>query len=333
MENPGTWHEKAHVATQGIKFECQRCKKCCKLAVILSYWDIENIRRFDKSSASPIITTFNPNYNKHGEVFALLHMGSSEEFGKVGQCAYLNGNMCRVYPSRPFTCITYPFSVELKKKMKDKRKLPKHAPTFMDANTSRSFVVVFDPDCPGIGKGNEVNLQEIASLEFTNISNFIKTYSTELQTKIPELICNKEDSEAMAKYAEELKVISYSFKLKPFASEENELNLYVHFGFNPADVNEQEARQLVEATTAIWKQSYPKTQGVFVNYVISKEGEMPQKMLPVYIGLRHIKENIDGVELVKTFRLLYNLDEARTVTGTSVVALRVKLENGKWSSP
>lgn len=332
MENIGTWHEKAHVATEGIRFQCQRCSKCCKLAVILSYRDVEEIRKLDKNSESPIIKTYNPKYNKHGEVFSLLHMGSGEELGTIGYCAYLKRKECRAYAGRPITCKTYPFSVILKKKMKDKHKLPRHAPTFIDTYTSRSFVVVFDPDCPGIGKGEEVNLEAIASLEFTGISNFVETYSKGLKDKIPELLCSKEDCEAMAKYEEGLEVISYSFTFKPILSENTEFTLYTHFGFNPDDIKEAEAKELVDWTVTVWQQNYTKAQGVFVNYIFSKAGEMPQKVLPVYVGLQPIKPDIKGIELMNVFRLMYNLDEVRTKSKTSAVAIRVRLDNGKWST-
>ena len=273
------------MATKGIKFECQRCCKCCQWEVMLSYSDIENIKKNDKKMMWAIIPTTSPRYPQHEEIYSIMHTSDPNEKGGKSHCGFLEGKTCRVYSARPMTCRTYPFSVELKKKMKQKRKLPKYSPVFFGPE-SKGYVVVFDPDCPGIGKGSEVDLDQIASLELENISKVGETYKTDLKNKINDLICSEEQKKAITEYELGMKLLTENRKVKTHTKEEN---LFIHIAYNPEDTMEEDAKKLITHAVGIWNDSYPEFKTIIVYYTFPAGSA--NGLIKIYVGVLPLRSD------------------------------------------
>jgi Fe-S-cluster containining protein len=324
------WHERARVATNGIRFECQRCCKCCYGEVILSYWDVETILKNNQKMAWAIIPTTSPRYPQQGEFFSIMHTGHPSKIGEKGLCAYLEDNACRAYSGRPITCQTYPFSVEMKNKMKEKRKLPKRAPVFLDPKNSKGYVVVYDPECPGVGKGLEVNLDQIASLEFDNIAKVTETYTTELKNQINDLICSKEEKEEFEKYATAMTVFTDNRKIKD--NNNVEQDVFIHISYNPKDTTEEDARKLSTNTLGLWKNNFPAANSMFINYTFPVG--TTYGLISIYVGTIPIKHDlVTRDDLEQVFSALLISEELQKKSKTSVGFANVLFENGQWVTP
>lgn len=329
MRDNKNWHERAYVATNGIKFECQRCCKCCYGEVILSYSDIVNIRKNDEKLMWAIIPTTSPRYPQQGEFYSIMHTSDPNEKGEKGYCAYLEDGACRVYSGRPMTCRTYPFSVELKKKMKKKRKLHRHVPVFFDPKKSMNYVVVFDPECPGIGKGSEVNLEQIASVELDNISKVTETYKTDLKNKINDLIYPEEMKRAIEEYKLGMKILVENRKVKTDTAEEN---LFIYVAYNPKDIIEEDAKKLVTHAIGIWNKGFPEISTIMIYYTFpvgSKNG-----LIEIYVGVIPLKsDSVTPMDLEVVFSALMVSEELRKKSKTKVGFANVRFENGQWITP
>lgn len=334
MKPSVNWHDHCHVATQGISFECQRCCKCCYLEVTLSYGDIENIHKINGKSMWAIIPTMSPRYPQYGEFYTIMHTYDPQakergEKGDKGLCALLEDRICRVYPGRPITCQIYPFSIELKKKMKEKRKLPKHAPTFLDPSNSKAYVVVFDPECPGVGKGLEVNLEQIASLELENIRKLAETYNTNLREKIGDLLCSKEAKKTHEEFESNAKVFT---EIKKFRIDEIDVDLFVHIAYNPKDTNEEDARNLASHTIGIWQKTFPEITHVMVYYAFPVGASAG--LIKIYVGVVPLSKDLVTPSMIEgAFSTLMVSEDLRKKSKTSVGFASVRFENGQWITP
>jgi Fe-S-cluster containining protein len=327
------WHDHCRVATQGIKFQCQRCCKCCYAEVTLSYHDIENILRANEKLKWAIVPTKSPRYPEYGnlEPYTIIHTFDPNEKhnGDMGLCAFLENETCKVYSGRPITCQTYPFSVELKKKMKDKRKLPKHAPAFLDIDGSKAYVVVFDPECPGIGKGSEVNLEQIAKLELENIAKVAETYKTELKNKIQDLVYPQEMRDRHAAYESEMKALTISTKVM---ANNCERDLFAHIAFNPKDVSEEDAKKLSDHTIGMWKKTFLEIDQVIMYYSFTVKENFG--LIKVYVGTQPLSNESVSPEMIENvFSTLMVSEELRKKSKTSIGFANVKFEDGKWLTP
>ena len=329
MRDHKNWHERAHVATKGIRFECQRCCKCCYGEIILSYSDIENIRKNDGKFMWAITPTTSSRYPHQGEFYTIVHTAHPNEKGKKGLCAYLEDNACQIYSERPMTCRTYPFSVELKKKMKEKRRLHRHSPVFIDPNNSKKYVVVFDPECPGIGKGSEVNLEKIASAELDNISKVSETYKTELKNKIKDLICPEEVKKEIEEYEAGMKLLTENRKVKTDMAEKD---LFIHVVYNPKDINKEDAKKLVTHAIHIWRTGFPETSTIMIYYTFPVGGK--NGLIKIYVGVMPLKsDSITPNDLEAVFSALMVSEELRKKSKTKVGFANVRFENGRWITP
>ena len=321
-----TWHGRAKVATKGITFECQRCSKCCSGEVVLTYWDVKRILKEHPDLKGFIIPTISPRYPNLGWIFSILHVEPPNN--GPGVCFYLKDNACTIYEARPLTCRTYPFCVELKKAIKKKQKVPKQAPVFREPITHRVYVVVYDPECPGIGKGKEVNLKKIAFLEFQNIFELIKTYMTDLKDKIWSLIAEERELRAAEEYILGMKVITQSGRIVNWKGKNVPLQIVI--GYNPKDISEDAAKRLGNLAYDDWSISFPRFQGSFLIYNFSEKKEYPPKMVLIYVGCEPLKEKLTIDEFNKCWFALLASEELREKTGIILGVRKVTLENGEW---
>jgi Fe-S-cluster containining protein len=258
-----------------------------------------------------------------------MHTSDTCKPGEKGLCAYLENNACRVYLGRPITCQTYPFSVEMKKKMKENRKLPKQTPVFLNPKNSKGYVVVFDPECPGIGKGLEVNLEQIASLEFDNIAKVTETYTTELKNKINDLLYSKEQKEGFENYSRAMKVFTENRKIKDNNIEQD---VFIHVSYNPKDTTEDDARKLSTHTLGLWKHSFPAINSVFIYYTFPVG--TAHGLISIYVGTIPIKNDlVTSDDLEEVFSALLTSEQLQKTSKTSVGFANVLFENGQWVTP
>ena len=89
--------------SQGLRFKCTGCGKCCGGApgyVWLSEFDIERLSKHLKVSKGEFL-------NKHcrqvGDKYSL------KERSITYNCVFLKDNQCSVYEGRPTQCRTFPF--------------------------------------------------------------------------------------------------------------------------------------------------------------------------------------------------------------------------------
>ena len=322
-----TWHERAKVATKGIKFECQRCAKCCSGEVVLTYWDVERILKEHTDLKAAIVPTISPRYSNLGSIFSILHVHQPRQNGP-GWCFYFRDNACMIYEARPLACQIYPFSIELKKSIKKKGKFPKRTPVFRDSNTSLAYVVVYDPNCPGIGKGKEVGFEEIFSLESQNIIQILQTYKTNLKDKIWSLIANEQELKVAEEYCMGMKIIQESGKNVKWKGKDVPLQIII--GYNPRDIAEDKAKQLVELAYDDWSSTFPTFQGCFLIYNFSEKKEVPPKMMLLYLGCEPLKENLTIEEFYNCWGILLASEELREKAEITLGVRKVRLENGKW---
>ncbi len=92
--------------TEGLKFKCTGCGKCCTGSdgyVYISKTDIETM----SNHLSLTTKEFTKTYTRHvsGE-YAL------KDQPKSGDCIFLKNNQCSVYEARPIQCRTFPWWVQ-----------------------------------------------------------------------------------------------------------------------------------------------------------------------------------------------------------------------------
>ncbi|MEM2904182.1 MAG: YkgJ family cysteine cluster protein [Candidatus Bathyarchaeia archaeon] len=114
----------------GLRFECQRCSRCCtdtearERRIVLLRAEVELIAR--AKGITPETFAF-PN-----AAVGLPYRFSMKKMG--GKCIFLRGTECAVYEARPLVCRFYPF--ELKRSRRG----------------GYEFTVTRE-DCPGLGQG------------------------------------------------------------------------------------------------------------------------------------------------------------------------------------
>lgn len=126
--------------TLSTRFKCKRCTKCCHLDVQLNDIEMETLREFaDKK------------WRTTRKVF--------RENGLV--CCLLDHISCTIYEKRPELCRMYPFSSVLES---DLTKLGIKADNFairISGPDGQRYLIIYDEECPGIGKGNLFDRKQI----------------------------------------------------------------------------------------------------------------------------------------------------------------------------
>jgi hypothetical protein len=212
--------------------------------------------------------------------------------------------------------------------MKKKRKVPKQAPIFREPMTHQAYVVVYDPECPGIGKGKEINLEKIAFLEFQNLFQLGKTYMTGLKDQIWSLVAKEQELRTAEEYILGMKVISQSGRIVNWKGKS--VGLQIIIGYNPKDISDDEAKRLGNFAYDDWSTSFPKFQGSFLIYNFSEKKEYPPKMVLIYVGCEPLKEKLTIDEFSKCWFALLASEELREKTGITLGVRKVALENGEW---
>jgi Fe-S-cluster containining protein len=135
---------------RGIKFQCQRCSRCCahteerNRRILLSDLDLS---RIEKNIGLKREEFAEPIQDSHPFRF-LMRMVD-------GKCIFLNEDKtCKIYEFRPLICRCFPFWIERKGNL---------------------FEFKASPDCPGIGKGNVLGEAFFRSLLSQAVEVYQKT--------------------------------------------------------------------------------------------------------------------------------------------------------------
>ena len=121
---------------EGIKFECQKCGKCCTGSsgtIFVSKKEIKAISEFLNISQESFIKDYCYPYKNSYSIKEKPN----------GDCIFYDKG-CLIYPVRPTQCKTYPFWV---KNLRNKR------------NWEQT-----EKECKGIGKGKLYSLDEILEI-------------------------------------------------------------------------------------------------------------------------------------------------------------------------
>lgn len=118
--------------TPSTKFKCRRCTRCCSLDVMLS--DSE-IRRLGASADCGWRT-----------------IKKSFRNGRLA-CSLLEGNSCSIYNDRPILCRAFPFiAIPESEFLEAGFEVDRDAIRISQPGAG-AYVIIYDPECPGIGEG------------------------------------------------------------------------------------------------------------------------------------------------------------------------------------
>jgi Fe-S-cluster containining protein len=148
------------IARLNTTFKCQRCAECCEYEIFPSEQDTLRLANFSPHCRSLV------QYDETRKVYSTLK-AESEGHTLEARCAFLDGKNCTVYAARPSICRAYPFFPIAKRDLDSlKITFPADAICVLDPNTKIQYLVFYDSECPGIGKGGLVNWNNVVQLSF-----------------------------------------------------------------------------------------------------------------------------------------------------------------------
>jgi Fe-S-cluster containining protein len=125
---------------ENVHFQCTRCTKCCgdtptKTRHIIMI-EVE-ARKIGEATLQPIVAFA---HRIEGRTPYVYQMRKNQ----TGKCLFLNEDSCTIYALRPLVCRFYPFELKPRKK--------------------GGLVFSFTDECPGIGEGKRLALEEYREL-------------------------------------------------------------------------------------------------------------------------------------------------------------------------
>lgn len=122
---------------KNIRFECQRCARCCGDSshrgrnIFLLEREVKRIAKFVEMKISEFTVGM-----KWGPYTHRMKK-------RNGKCPFLNGKACGIYDIRPLVCKFYPFSIE---------------------KSGDTYVFEVAEDCPGVDLGDVVPEEEFKKM-------------------------------------------------------------------------------------------------------------------------------------------------------------------------
>ncbi|MBS7247653.1 MAG: YkgJ family cysteine cluster protein [Candidatus Jordarchaeales archaeon] len=154
-----------------MKFECLKCGRCCKdekTIVTLTHRDLIRLAEAIEMDEKELVKHVLVFYQVNEDTEAFLAFPSIETYrGKAimglrkrkdGSCIFLEENTCSVYPSRPMTCRTFPFTFSVQ-----------------DGWLKYGVATRAKDICPGIGKGMEIDENQLAEIGWKAVTE-LKEY-------------------------------------------------------------------------------------------------------------------------------------------------------------
>ncbi len=120
----------------GLRFECNKCNICCGGEPGVIWVNAEDIIKIADFLKMPVDKFSEKYLRKMGIRYSLLELAN-------GDCIMLE-NGCKIYPVRPYQCISFPFWLQ-------------------NVETEDEWKGLKDK-CPGIDKGRLYSLKEISDV-------------------------------------------------------------------------------------------------------------------------------------------------------------------------
>lgn len=158
-------HEKLPLVKRGTTFSCLRCGRCCELEVIVSESELKTIEEKYPEKVKEV-----ERIRKYKQISCGLYslLFSAE---KRSECIFLKNNLCTVHNYKPVLCKLYPFfPLPLSLISSFYAFNLKDIVVVESKRSGKKYVISYDENCPGIGRGNSepdwnyfVDLQEGSS--------------------------------------------------------------------------------------------------------------------------------------------------------------------------
>lgn len=155
-----------------MKFECLKCGGCCKdekTIVTLTHRDVIRLAEAMMLDERELVKRVLVFYQVDEKLEKFLAFPSIETYrGKAilglrkrddGSCIFLQNNLCSIYPARPMTCRTFPFTFSIQ-----------------DGWLKYGIVTRARDICPGLGKGKEIDEDLLAKIGWRAVTE-LKEYS------------------------------------------------------------------------------------------------------------------------------------------------------------
>jgi len=148
------------IARLDTTFKCQRCAECCEYEIFPTEQDIMRLASFSPRCRSLV------QYDETRNVYSTLKT-ESQGHTREARCTFLDGKNCAIYAARPSICRAYPFFPIAERDLDSLRiTFPADAVCVLDSTTKIKYLVFYDPECPGIGKGGLVDWNNVVQLSF-----------------------------------------------------------------------------------------------------------------------------------------------------------------------
>jgi Fe-S-cluster containining protein len=124
--------------SSGLRFQCQRCSRCCRFEpgyVFLSQVDLERLARTTRCTTEQFINTYCRTIEING--FKRLSLKEKANY----DCIFWENGDCIVYEQRPLQCKSYPF--------------------WSPHITSEEAWNALGQSCPGVNKGPYYSKEQI----------------------------------------------------------------------------------------------------------------------------------------------------------------------------
>ncbi|MEM2907171.1 MAG: YkgJ family cysteine cluster protein [Candidatus Odinarchaeota archaeon] len=156
--------------SEKIRFTCQKCGKCCGAEVIVSYADVYRLME-DEKIRETMLKEHQPRHAKGNIVYSTNSlMGLKEKY----PCCFLKDSKCSIYELRPQICRIFPFII-LPEAVKPTRPYKIIATRKTPEGTVLNLAII-GLNCPGVGVGEEIDLDKLFEIGVEEYENFKETY-------------------------------------------------------------------------------------------------------------------------------------------------------------
>jgi len=138
-----------NLVTDRTRFQCQRCTKCCSLDVMLSEREMAEL---------------GPCVDRAWRTTRKIRRGSRFI------CCLLKGADCSVYARRPLLCRLYPFFAVPLEQLKLLGEPLEEGALAISGSDGNAYYFIYDDSCPGMGKGEPVELEDILKMTGQHLS-------------------------------------------------------------------------------------------------------------------------------------------------------------------
>ncbi|MGB9759552.1 MAG: YkgJ family cysteine cluster protein [Thermoproteota archaeon] len=142
-------YEDLPLVKKGTTFSCLRCGRCCKFEVVVSELELKIIEEKYPEKVKEVERIRKCKQISYG-LYSLLF-----STGKHSECIFLKNNLCTIHDYKPALCKLYPFFPLPLNVLSSFCTLNlKDLVVVESKKKGKRYVVSYDENCPGIGKGS-----------------------------------------------------------------------------------------------------------------------------------------------------------------------------------